>query len=201
MPNGFIERHLGMGHYDISYHPINVLDLARLWRCFPDEDLDKILDNAVKVVSNSNIMEYWAEFKPRNKSLVEMVDVLYHLCTLKKDFSYRQFLAKGILIIEKWKIGLPPSVLGGDPEAIKISQRIPCPSPTDSRLRIVNLCFADKTEIMAINATSSSLHLEWEENKIELHAWCNENGEAIKNTGESLRIPPNSWIWCKKSSN
>ena len=34
MPNGFIERHLGMGHYDIAYHPINVLDLARLWRCF-----------------------------------------------------------------------------------------------------------------------------------------------------------------------
>ena len=77
----------------------------------PDEDLDKILDNAVKVVANSNIMDFWAENKSRNKSLVEMVDALYHLCTLKNDFSYRQLLAKGILIIEKWKIGLPPSVL------------------------------------------------------------------------------------------
>lgn len=201
MPSGFIERHLGMGHYDISYHPINVLDLARLWRCFPDEDLDKILDNAVKVVANSNIMEYWAEYKPRNKSLAEMVDALYHLCTLKKDFSYRQLLAKGILIIEEWKIGLPPSFLGGDPEAIKISQRIPCPSPTDSRLRIVNLCYADKVEIIVINATSSSLGLEWEENKIELLSWCNENGEVIKNDGGSLHIPANSWIWGKKSGN
>ena len=35
MPGGYIERHIAMPHYDINYHPVNMMDLARLWRCFP----------------------------------------------------------------------------------------------------------------------------------------------------------------------
>ena len=190
-----------MGHYDIDYHPINVLDLTRLSRCFPNEDLDRIISNAVKVVTDTNIMEYWAENKPRNKSLVEMVDALYHLCTLKKDFSYRQVLAKGILILEEWKIGLPPSLIGGDPEANNLSQMIPCPSPTDSRLRIVNLRHANMIEIIVINSASSGLDLEWEENKIDISSWCNENSQVIKNDRKNLHVPARSWICGKKNVN
>ncbi len=199
MPGGFIERHLGMGHYDINYHPINILDVARLWRCFPNEDLGKVLDDAVEAVANSNIMLYWAEKKPRNKSLVEMVDALYHLCTLKENASYRQLLAKGILTIEDWEIGLPPSLLGGDPEAVKLSQRVPCPSPTDSRLRVANLSYGDHIELLVINATSTNLALEWEANANDTLSWVDTDGKPVLSNSTHLHVPSRGWIWGKKN--
>ena len=96
MPGGLIERHLSMPHYDINYHPVNILDLTRLWRCFPDEDLEVILAEAVEAVSDSSILKYWAESKPRHFSLVVWVEALYHLCTLRQDPSYRRLLAEGL---------------------------------------------------------------------------------------------------------
>ena len=36
-------------------------------------------------------------------------------------------------------LGLSPSLLGSDPEAVSSDQRIPCPSPSDRHLRVVNL--------------------------------------------------------------
>jgi hypothetical protein len=201
MPGGFIERHLGMGHYDISYHPINVLDLARLWRCFPDEDLSQILEDAVKAVDNCDIVEFWAERSPGHKSLVEMADALYHLCTLKPDIFYRQVLVRCILTIEDRKIGLPPSLLGGDPEAVSFSLRIPTPSPSDSRVRIANLSQGDRTEIIVVNPTAEELQLDWERNTVEALTWVDSNDSQITNDDSTINIPSRGWIWGKKYEN
>lgn len=199
MPGGFIERHLGMGHYDISYHPINILDLARLWRCFPEEDLEQILAGALKAVSNCSILDYWVERESRHKSLVEWVDALYHLCTLKKDASYRQLLAEGVIKIEENDIGLPPSLLGGDPEAVKFSQRIPTPSPSEPRLRVANLSCDNHMELLVINATSNSLELVWEGNKDHAISWSDADGQPVISNSQQVHVPPRGWIWGKGS--
>ena len=156
---------------------INILDLTRLWRCFPDEDLADLLNNAVDAVTNSDILEYWADSKPRYFSLVEWVDALYHLCTLKQDASYRQFLAEGIIRIEDMELGLPPSLLGADPEAVNITERIPCPSATNPHLRIANLSCSGHIELLVINATSSALQLIWERETNYKLSWTEANNQ------------------------
>ena len=127
MPGGLIERHLSMPHYDINYHSVNVMDLTRFWRCFPDEDLGEIIDKAVAAVTDSSLLEYWAEAKPRHFSLVVWVEALYHLCTLKQDPAYRKILAEGIMHVLDAGLGVPPALLGADPEAVKTTE--PCPLP------------------------------------------------------------------------
>lgn len=199
MPGGYIERQLGMGHYDINYHSINLLDIARLWRCFPDEDLAQTVDEAIEAVSKSSILDYWAEKAPRHKSLVEWVDALYHLCMLKKDASYRKLLAEGMIKIEDTKIGLPPALLGGDPEAVSMSQRIPVPSPTDLRLRIANLSSADHMEMLVVNAASESLELTWEGNNPPELSWTQVDGQTVPGDSSQLTVPPRSWLWGKKN--
>jgi hypothetical protein len=199
MPGGFIERHLSMPHYDINYHPVNIMDLTRLWRCFPDEDLADLLNNAVDAVTKSDILEYWADSKPRYFSLVEWVDALYHLCTLKQDASYRQFLAQGIIKIEDMELGLPPSLLGADPEAVNITQRIPCPSATNPLLRIANLSCGDHIELLVINATSSALHVTWEREINFKLSWTEANNQSLISDNSQLNVPARSWLWGKGS--
>ena len=199
MPGGLIERHLSMPHYDINYHTINILDLTRLWRCFPDEDLDEVLENAVKAVSDSSILEYWAEAKPRHFSLVVWVESLYHLCNLKQDALYRRLLAEGIIIITDAGLGLPPSLLGTDAEAINTRDRIPCPSPADRYLRVANLSCKDHREILVINATDTDRELTWEGNTNPELFWVSADGQQLPGGGAPLCVHSRNWIWWRKS--
>ncbi len=194
MPGGLIERHLSMPHYDINYHPVNIMDLARLWRCFPDEDLAEILAEAVEAVSGSSILEYWAEAKQRHFSLIVWVDALYQLCTLRQDASYRHLLAEGIIHIEDTGLGLPPSLLGADPEAVKITDRIPCPSPADRHLRVANLSCNGRSEILVINSTDIDRELTWEGNTKLSLSWVTADGQPVPAGNSRLCVHSRKWI-------
>ena len=195
MPGGLIERHLAMPHYDINYHSVNILDLARLWRCFPDEDLDKILSEAVEAVSGSSLLQYWAESKPRNFSLVVWVEALYHLCTLRENPSYRHYLAQGILLILDTGLGLPPALFGTDQEAVRTGDRVPCPSPSDRRLRVANLSCNGRTEILVINNTGIDRDLTWEHNAALELSWQSADGKTIHAGDSSPCVQSRGWLW------
>jgi hypothetical protein len=184
-----------MPHYDINYHPVNILDLTRLWRCFPDEDLAAILTEAVEAVCGSSILKYWAESKPRYFSLVVWVEALYHLCTLKQDPSYRRFLAEGAIIILDTGLGLPPSLLGADPEAVKIGDRVPCPSPADRHLRVVNLSCNGHTEILVINSTETDRELAWKANVMPALSWSTADGQPVPDGNSTLSVRSRQWLW------
>ena len=195
MPGGLIERHLSMPHYDINYHPVNILDLTRLWRCFPDEDLAGLLSDAVTAASDSSLLKYWAESKPRRFSLVVWVEALYHLCTLRQNTRYRHLLAAGVIHLEDTGLGIPPSLLGADPEAVIVSDRIPCPSPTDRHLRIANLSCNGRREILVINSTDTDREVSWEsEVKFSL-SWVGTDGQPVFAEKTSLPVRSRSWIW------
>lgn len=194
MPGGYIERHLSMPHYDINYHPVNVMDLTRLWRCFPDEDLDQIIKDAVEAVANSSILKLWAESKPRHFSVVVWVDALYQLCTLKQDTVYRNLLAEGILTIVDTGLGSPPSLLGADAEAVKITDRIACPSPTDKHLQIANLSCNGYIEILVINPTGEDRELQWDGNTNLALSWTYADGSPVLAEDASPCVHSRKWI-------
>lgn len=199
MPGGLIERHLSMPHYDINYHPVNILDLTRLWRCFPDEDLAGILSAAVKAVSDSSLLALWAESKQRHFSLVVWVDALYQLCTLQQDASYRRLLAEGVMHLVDTGLGLPPSLLGADPEAVKIEDRRPCPSPADRHLRVANLSANGYSEILVINSTDTDRELAWEGNTKPALSWVTADGQPAPAGNSRLCVHSRNWIWGRQA--
>ena len=202
MPGGLIERHLSMPHCDFNYPAVNVMDLARYWRCFPEEDLADILNNAIKAVTDTSIMKYWAEVKagnPQQFAVVVWVEALYNMCNLSREPAYRRYLAEAIMIAEDAGLGLPPSLLGSDHEAVKIKQRLPCPSPTDARLRVANLSCGDNKEFLIVNSADTDLKLAWEENTKYTLSWISPNGQPAAPPGDSssLSVPSRDWLWGK----
>jgi hypothetical protein len=200
MPGGLIERHIAPMHYDINYHPVNVMDLARFGRRFPDEDLAGILDEAIKAVADTSLLTYWAEAKPRQFAVVEWADALYHLCTLDKDLSLRAHLGKTLLLIHDLGQGLPPSLLGSDREATGHTQRTPCPSPSDERLIVANLSHHQEMEILVVNPADSGLELAWESPITGKLSWLDSNGSSLGESEASPTIPARSWIVGKAST-
>lgn len=199
MPGGLIERHLSMPHSDFNYPAVNVMDLARYQRCFPDEDLKVILDNAIKAVTDTSIMKYWAEVKAGNRqqfAVVVWVEAMYNMCTLSKETSYRRYLADAIMCAEDAGLGLPPCLLGSDHEAVR-KQQVPCPSPADPRLRVANLSCDEKMEILVINSSAIDLDLMWEGPTDRSIAWYTADGQSIRTVpdeGSPLSIPSCGWI-------
>ena len=193
MPGGLIERHIAPMHYDINYHPVNVMDLARYWRRFPDEDLAAIVDEAVKAVSDSGLLRYWSEAGNRQFAVVEWADALYHLCTLNQEPSLRRHLADTMLYIHDAGLGLPPALLGCDTEVVNHSRHTPCPSPTDSRLMVANLSHGPDIEILVVNPADSDLELAFEGQVPYSLAWSDAIGLKIP-AADSILIGRRGWI-------
>ena len=194
MPGGFIERHLAPPHWGVGYFPVNIMDLARFWRRFPDENLADIISDAVRAVSDTGFLQYCAEEKPRHYALVVYIDALYQLYTMHKTPIYRRYLAEAVLCAEDTGLGLPPSALGADPEAIKKVQQVPCPSPKDNRLRIINLSGSGHRELLVINSTFTDLQLEFEGNTNSRFAWMTAEDQPAS-TNVPLSVPQRGWIW------
>jgi hypothetical protein len=193
MPGGLIERHLSMPHFDINYQTVNIMDLVRLWRRFPDEDFDGILGNAVKAVRETSLLRMWTESKQR-QALGYWLEALYQLCTLGPAPEYRQYLAEAILIVEDLGLGLPPSLLGANPEVVRPEHRIACPSPTDSRIRVANLSCGGKREFLAVNCSSDAIELSWEGEAGHALTWSAADGQASPAGTSPIHVPPRGWL-------
>jgi len=194
MPSGFIERHLAPPHWGVSYFPVNIMDLARFWRRFPEENLAGIINDAVMAVSDTSFLQYCAESKPRHYALVVYIDALYQLYTMNKTPSYRRYLAEAILCVEDTGLGLPPSLLGADPEAIKKAHYSPCPSPKDKRLRTANLGNSSQREVLVVNSTTTDLQLELEVVTNFNYSWMTAEDLPVSNN-VPLTVPARGWIW------
>lgn len=193
MPGGLIERHLSRLHFGVNYHSVNVADLARVWRCFPDEELEGILRGAASAVTSTRLLPYWVEARQR-QALGYWVEALYHLCTLRDDPACRAHLAEAIIAAIDAGLGLPPSLLGAHPEVVAASARIPCPSPIDSRMRIANLSRPGAREVLAVNPTAEPIELEFERHREREFTWTASDGSNVAPGGSTSAIPPRTWI-------
>ena len=194
MPNGYIDRALSLRGLAHAYLSVNIWDLIRYNRRFQNRDIEKIILAALKFTHDSSIRSYWAEDDDKTHPLAFWTEAVYHQCLVDPSSSYRQWLAQSVLDLERAKLGLPPSLLGANAEAIPVREQVPCPSPIDKRLRVVNLSRGATSEILAVNPTSESIHLDWEENSPGHLAWVDAHGEDQPSSGDLL-IPANSWIW------
>jgi hypothetical protein len=193
MPGGLIDRHLSPKHFDMGYHPVNLMDVVRVWRCFPDEDLAAIVDGAIGAVTRTGLLEYWVETKQK-QPVGYWVEALYDLSTMRETPDYRRYLAEAILCAEDAGIGLPPSLLGGNAEAVPIPDQAPCPSPVGARLRVANLSRAGALELLVVNPTTAPIELRWELHPPAELAWEEVGGRAITGVETPPSVPPRGWV-------
>jgi len=197
MPGGLIERHLSMPHFDVNYQTVNLMDLVRLWRRFPADGYRGIVAGAVRSVADTSLLKYWIESRQR-QALGYWLEALYHLCTFDPAAEYRRYMAEAMLIAEDLSLGLPPSLLGANPEAVRPRQQIPCPSPTDARLRIASLRCGGTQEFLVVNASATEIGLAWEAGASPALTWTMANGQPIPTGISPSSVPPRSWLLGKR---
>lgn len=125
-------------------------------------------------------------------------DALYQLCSLDPDPALRRHLADAVLRIEDAGLGLPPSLLGGDAEVVGHRNRLPCPAPADTRLRVVNLSLAGRTEVLVINPTAVVLPLAWERMELPPLAWTDAEDRCSEIAPAS--VPARGWLLGRQST-
>ena len=198
MPGGLLDRHLSPRHFDMGYHTVNLMDVVRLWRCFPEENFADLVDGAIRAVTDTGLLDYWAEGKQK-QPLGYWVEALYDLATMRETLAYRRYLAEAILCAEAADIGLPPCVLGGDAEAVPITEQSACPSPADMRLRVANLSRRGAGEVLVVNPADEPIDLVWESSPVPALAWHDADGKCLPGAPSPPRIPPRSWVLGRES--
>lgn len=193
MPGGHIERALSQCSWSDQYQSVTLMDLLRYQRRFSAEDLGTAMDEALSFTQMSGIRERWKESREKGHALGFWAEALYHLCTLSPEPQYRQWLAEVILDVEDRGLGLSPSLLGANGEAMKKSEWVPCPSPANAALRVVNLGRGGTAELLVVNPTSGSLPLVWESVPRHELLWTGGGGAPLDR--EAPEVPARGWLW------
>lgn len=195
MPGGYIERELTMFAFSVRYQPVNLMDLARTRRLFDEAELDPLLAECFAFTHDCGIKDRWKEFKGKEEdSLGFWAEALYHLGLTNPDRRYRAWLAEVMIDLHDTGLGLPPSLLGSNAEAVAPDQQRPCPCPTNGRLRVANLSRGDTIEWLIVNPTDQTVALEWEKTPADEMLWSGTDSAALKRMMDILNILPRSWI-------
>jgi hypothetical protein len=193
MPGGYIERAVTLRGMADDYHSINVMDLGRYWRRFPAEKLAPIIRQAVEFIRRNHVDSHWAEDKWKNYALGFWAEAIYHFYLLTGDRETLSYLAESMIKLEEHGIGLPPSLLGANCEAVASRDQVGCPSPTDVNFRVANLSRRGRGEFLVVNSTGTPRQLSWETMAALSLIWENNAGEQIKNSN-AIQVPARGWV-------
>ncbi len=195
MPGGYVERELTMRAFSVRYQPVNLMDLARTRHVFGENTLDPLLAQAFGFTHDCGLTGRWKELKGKeDDSLGFWAEALYHLCLQSPDLRYRAWLAEAVIDLEDNRLGLPPSLLGTNAEAIAPAQQHACPSPDDDRLRVVNLSRGTEVELLVVNPSAQALALGWAAPLPDGLTWSSPGHQAAS-VGQDLQaVPSRRWI-------
>lgn len=193
MPGGYIDRELSLRTWAHHYLSINLMDLARYRRRFPDDIPDDLLHDTATFAHDSGILQRWAELNYERYALGFWAEALYHLCLLFPNLDhYRVWLAEAMLLLEDTAQGLPPSLLGANAEALPPADQLPCPMPTHAGLRIANLGRVGRPELLVVNPSPARLELAWTGKSPAGLIW--QNG-INRSTVQPTEVPEHGWLW------
>jgi len=162
MPGGYVDRELCVRTWAHHYLTINLMDLARHQRRFPDAATDRIIQDALCFTASTGIALRWKELKYEKYALGFWAEALYHVCRLyPENLDYRRFLAEAMLYLADLGLGLPPSLLGANAEAVPPDRQVACPMPTEPALRVANLGDTMRPELLVVNTGRETCRLDW----------------------------------------
>jgi len=195
MPGGYIDRELTLRTWAVDYQSINLMDLTRYSRRQADRELFALSAASLRSTMESGLAQRWKELPGKEYAAGFLAEALYHACLSDPGAQYRAWLAETVLDLQDRQQGLPPSLLGGNAEAVGVADQLPCPAPADRRLRVANLSRGGVAEILAINPGPEALPLVWESGGLPGLDWSDAHGGAL--LGLPLQVPARGWIWGK----
>lgn len=195
MPSGYIDRELTLKTWAHDYQTINLMDLLRFQRRFPQDDLTEIIGAGMHFVQASGIRGRWEELANKRYALGFWGEALYHACTQSNDMIYRAWLAEALLTLERLNLGVPPSILGANAEVVAPDCQIPCPVAADTRLLVANLCTSARSELIVVNPTEEILTCVLtypSETRVPLDLnWFDSDGRPLPSI---VQVPPKGWV-------
>ncbi len=194
MPGGYIDRELSLQGFAHGYLPINLMDLLRYRRRFPEEPLDDVILPALALVEDCRMMERWPEIKGKEYALGFWAEALYQACHVWPEDEYRAWLAQAVVALEKRSLGLPPSLLGANGEAVAPSDQVPTPVLKDACIRVVNLSRKDMVEVILVNCSDETVRPHILRNPPAGIAWSTGSGKD-KTAALPHEIPAGGWLW------
>lgn len=193
MPNGYIDRDLGLKNLSDPYLSVNMWDLLRHQLYFVGDDHSAVIEKGLSYIYNCGILDKWAEMTGKQHSLVFWAEALYQRCLVNSDLKYRQWLAETILLLEEKGLGLPPSSLGCYGETVPAHSQQPCHSTESKNIRIVNLSNDENIEFIFINSTNEELNFKVD-NKYSSILNCYKSEQTPFTHSGAVIIPAKSWL-------
>jgi len=189
-PGGFIDRAVSLKGVSDAYQPINLMDLLRFARHFPSPAVDAVVHEALAFTQGSGLVERWAGMKNKSYAIGFWAEALWHACMLYPNPDYRSWLGTCMLRLERMKMGLPPSLLGANAEAVPPDRQVPCPIVSDGRLRVANLSHGDTREFIVANASKDPVELTWISPPDRPIEWTTAGGLLA----DAETVPAESWL-------
>ncbi len=193
MPGGYIDRALALKGLAAPYLAINLMDLARYLRRFPEDEnwLMPLLEAAFERVVSHGMRRRWEEEERTRYALGFWAEALYHLCLHDRaNRRYRAWLADAMLRCEATGLGQAPSLLGTNGEAVGNASSHPLPSLPKQELLIADLGEGYQGELLVVNPLEYPVRFSL--------ATCPGAIRAKDASGQPLatdiEVPPTEWI-------
>ena len=160
MPGGFLDRGLSLKGVSGPYQAINVMDLIRLQRRFPSLALRTCINNAIEYTYCSGLWENWSEDKRCHYAYGFWAEALYHLCLLDTNTTYRDKLVRTLQKMQHHHLGLPPSLLGANREAVVPADRTFDFAALPASVEFADLSSSQHTEILLMNLGKEAVSVD-----------------------------------------
>ncbi|MBS3955285.1 MAG: hypothetical protein KGZ88_20230 [Methylomicrobium sp.] len=197
MPNGYIDRELSLRTWAIDYQTINLMDLARYAKAFPGELDESILDMALAFTQESGLIKRYKELPPGKQYAPGFwMEALYYRCLAKPEYKYREWLAKALLHCHDLAIGIAPSLLGTNGEAVPYNEQIKMPMVSNAEILQANLSHNQHVEYLLVNTSTERLTVTWIHPNQTALSWIDSQDNRINS--ETLTIEAKGWIIGKR---
>lgn len=198
MPGGYIERELSLRLLAHDYLPINLMDLLRYGRRFPEERHEDAVRKGFELIHDCRMFERWPEIG-KAYAIGFWAEALYHACLAYPEAEYRLRLAQAVRELEARGLGLPPSLLGANREAVALNDQAPAPLPEDARLRVVNLCARDAFEVLFVNCADVAVGTRLTRHVPPDVVWT-LGAEGAPLASFPAEVPAGGWLWGRRHS-
>lgn len=193
MPNGYIDRELSLRTWAVDYQTINLMDLARYARVFPGRFDESILDKALEFTYQRGLIKRYRELQPGKQYAPGFwMEALYHRCLAKQDLKYRRWLAEAILQCHSSGLGIAPSLLGCNGEAVPYKKQVRLTPINHSSIIVANLSHDRHVEVLLINTAEKKITLTELDEPFNQLNWSNSHSNPI--AGDALLVDAMDWV-------
>ncbi len=158
MPGGYIDRELSLQTWAYDYLAVNLMDLVRAARGTHGAVFIPYIQGILDYCIHTGIARRWLEHKGRTYAIGFYAEALYLLCLRESRPEFDAMLANALLLCVRQRLGLPPSLPGGNAEAQTASH--PAPQPARADIVVANLSRVERAVCLVVNTGQHVIKLE-----------------------------------------